>query len=84
MVLTDYVYVEDNRLNRYFEQISSPVKYETVPIWSGEFSLTGPKAGGTQARFPREKTQHEKISELTEHLEKEHLVEAGRLREVTS
>jgi hypothetical protein len=81
VVLTDYVYVDDKRLNRHFEQISSPVKYETVPIWSGEISLTGPKAGGSQARFPREKTQHEKISQLTEHLEKEHLVEAGRLRD---
>ncbi len=31
MALVEYLYVDDKRLDSYFEQISSPVTYDKVP-----------------------------------------------------
>jgi hypothetical protein len=78
MELVEYLYVDEKRLDTYFEQISSPVTYEKVPEWNAEISITGPKAGGKQARFARPYTTHEKISALTKHLEDKGLVEYER------
>src|SRR5215210_128620 len=74
MALVEYLYVDERRLDTYFEQISSPVTYDKVPEWNAEIGLTGPKGGGKQARFARPYTMHEKISNLTEYLEDEGLV----------
>jgi hypothetical protein len=78
MPLVEYLYIDEERLNTYFEQISSPVRYDKIPMWNAEISLTGPKAGGAQQRFARPYTTHEKISELTEYLKDEGLVAYGR------
>jgi hypothetical protein len=53
MALVEYLYVDDKRLDSYFEQISSPVTYDKVPEWNAEIGLTGPKGGGKQVRFAR-------------------------------
>ena len=47
MSLIEYVYVDEKRLDAYFEQISSPVTYDKVPEWNADISITGPKAGGS-------------------------------------
>jgi hypothetical protein len=78
MPLVEYLYVDDQRLEAYFEQISSPVTYDKVPTWNAEIGFTGPKAGGAQQRFARPYTRHEKISKLTKYLEDEGLVEYER------
>jgi len=78
MALVEYLYVDEKRLDTYFEQISSPVTYDKVPMWNAEIGLTGPKAGGAQQRFARPFTTHEKISKLTEYLEDKGHVEYGR------
>lgn len=61
MAIAEYIYVDHVRLNSYFEQISSPKKYEKIPEWGVEFSITGPKAQGKQSRLERDFTVHEKI-----------------------
>ena len=78
MALVEYLYVDDKRLDSYFEQIFSPVTYDKVPEWDAEIGLTGPKGGGKQVRSARPFTTPEKIPTLTKHLEDEELVTSGR------
>ena len=33
MALVKYLYVDERRLDAYFEQISSPVTYDKVLVW---------------------------------------------------
>jgi hypothetical protein len=68
MSLVDYLYVDHRRLDSYVEQIGSPVTYDKVPVWSAGISLTGPKAEGTQQRFARPLTTHERVRMLLDHL----------------
>ncbi len=69
MSLIEYLYVDEDRVNTYFEQISSPVVYDKVPVWKAGLSLTGPNAEGQQARFARSFTRFEKIQKLTEYIQ---------------
>src|SRR5215213_7901470 len=64
MKLTEYIYIDERRVNSYFEQLWSPVTYDKVPTWKAGLSLTGPAAEGTQLRFARPFTQYEKIATL--------------------
>ena len=73
MPLIEYLYVDERRLNSYFEQISSPVGYDKVLVWNAELSLKGPEAEGTQARFARPSTTHEKVTALMKFFGKEGL-----------
>jgi hypothetical protein len=66
--LREYLYIDRARLDSYFEQISTPVTYDKVPIWKTGIALTGPSAEGQQARFARPFTQHEKIQRVREYL----------------
>jgi hypothetical protein len=66
--LREYLYIDRARLDSYFEQISTPVTYDKVPIWKTAIALTGPSAEGQQARFARPFTQHEKIQRVREYL----------------
>jgi hypothetical protein len=78
MALVEYLYVDERRLDTYFEQISSPVTYDKVPVWEASLTITSPGAKGTQQRFARPYTTHEKITKFTEYLEGEGLVAFGR------
>lgn len=66
--LVEYIYIDKKRLNNYFEQFSSPVNFDKVPVWKTVLGLTGPKAEATQARPGRPFTDHEKILKLVEYL----------------
>lgn len=79
MALTEYLYTDDTRIDAYVEQIGPPIKYEKVPKWSTELSLTGPKVGATQERHARSLTRHEKIICLLDHLQQNKLVASDRL-----
>ena len=68
MDITDYIYVDHQRVNSYFEQISPPVYYDKVPVWKVALGLAGPSAEGTQQRPSSPYTDHEKIVELFTHL----------------
>jgi len=68
MPLAEYLYVDETRLDSYFQQISSPVTFDKKPTWKAGLSLTGPVAEGTQSVFPRPHTRHEKICALLDYL----------------
>jgi len=68
--IKEYIYIDEKRLNTYFEQISSPVTYDKVPVWKASASLTGPKASVDQSRVSRQYTTHEKATLLLEYLKK--------------
>jgi hypothetical protein len=68
MTFAEYIYIDQARLDSYFEQISSPVAYDKMPTWKVGLSLTGPHAEGTQAPHPRPYTQHEKICAILDRL----------------
>jgi hypothetical protein len=79
-LLTEYLYIDSRRLDSYTEQISSPVTYDKVPTWNVELSITGPKASGSQSRFSRPKTTHEKVKALLTFLEEKKLLTSSRGR----
>jgi hypothetical protein len=66
--LIEYLYVDERRLDSYVEQIGPPIKYDKIPLWSAELSLTGPRASGSQHQHARPWTTHEKIQLLVKHL----------------
>jgi hypothetical protein len=68
MNLVEYLYVDQRRLDSYIEQIGSTRTYDKIPVWSIGLGLTGPTASGTQDRFARERSVHEKIELLRRHL----------------
>jgi len=70
VALSEYIYVNTQRLDAYFEQISSPFAYDKVPSISVDFSLLGPKVGAEQTRNARAFNTHEKITKLLAYLGK--------------
>ncbi len=70
--LSEYLYVDEKRLNTYIEQIRSPITFDKIPQWSVELSITGPKAGGAQAKHIRPLTTHEKLDILVDYLRTKH------------
>jgi len=69
-MLAEYLYIDETRLDSYFQQISLPVAFDKKPTWKVGFSLTGPVVEGTQSSFPRPPTQHEKICTVLDYLNK--------------
>jgi hypothetical protein len=76
--LTEYLYVDEQRLNSCFEQVSDPVAYDKVPVWKAGLGLTGPKVEGTQDRPGRPHTTHEKLLRFIDYLIKNGLLVSGR------
>jgi len=74
MTLTEYLYIDNRRLDSYVQQISSGIVYDKVPQWQAGVSLAGPKLEGTQASFARELTSHEKVTLLLDYLTEKDLV----------
>src|SRR5262245_8563708 len=70
-VLREYLHVDEVRLNSYLEQISATSTYDKVPSLKWGISSLGPSASGEQTRHLRPKTNHEKISELIDYLERQ-------------
>ncbi|MCH9053256.1 MAG: hypothetical protein IIA72_19725 [Proteobacteria bacterium] len=77
--MIEYLYIDALRLDRYYEQISSPVKYDKVPVWKVAVGLAGPKVEGTQVRPGRPPSTHEKILRLKEYIDKHNLASAERI-----
>lgn len=72
--LVEYLYVDEIRLNSYFEQISEPIAYDKVPIWKAVIGLTSLKTEATQSRPGRPFTRHEKYLKLISYLENNNLL----------
>jgi hypothetical protein len=78
MCLAEYLYLDECRLDSYFEQISSTVAYDKVPVWNVALGLMGPSAEARQVRHARPFTTHEKIRVLCDYLARKCLVRNGR------
>lgn len=61
--LLEYIYVDDARLDSYFEQAANPVAYDNVPTYQGTVGLTGPTVTVGAQRYPRPFTRHEKVQD---------------------
>lgn len=62
--LREYLYIDEDRLNGYVNQLRNPISYDKVPVWSAELSATGPVAKAQQTRLARAYTIHERLSFL--------------------
>lgn len=76
--LVEYLFVDTTRLDSYLEQCAGPTVYDKVPVWTVEGSILGPKATTQQARVPRMRTLHEKVTLLRQHLAERGLVSSER------
>jgi hypothetical protein len=65
----EYLYVDTPRLDRYYDQISSPVQYDKVPVWKVAFGLAGPSVEATQQRSGRAPSLHEKIQKFIDYVQ---------------
>lgn len=71
--LVEYLYIDEKRLDDYFQQISSPIAYPKVVRWVVALNPLGPRVEGTQERPPRPFTTHEKVTRFHKYLEKKKL-----------
>jgi hypothetical protein len=69
MLLREYLYIDEKRLDSYFQQITPPITFDKVPGWEVGMKLSGPEVRGLQTRHGRPYTNHEKIEKLLEYLE---------------
>ena len=76
--LREYLFVDKRRLDMYFEQLSSPVAYDKLPVWKFVLGLTGPRTEAAQLRPGRPFTHHEKVERLLRHLDSNNLVHRSR------
>jgi len=77
MNVTEYIYVDERRLDSYLEQVSSRRAYDKVPVWKTAGSLVGPQVEVTQARFPRDLTIHEKVGTLVDRFRSHELIDSN-------
>ena len=76
--ILEYLFVDQPRLDTYFEQISDPVAYDKVPVWKVVLGLTGLSAEKTQSRLGRGYTNHEKLTRLVRYLKDKEQLAAER------
>jgi len=75
---TEYLFVDERRLDSYVEEIAGPVAFDAVPTYKASLSLTGPAVEVSRERRARDFTVHEKLGKLLAHLERGGLLEHGR------
>src|SRR5438105_6797273 len=75
---TEYLFVDERRLDSYVEEIAGPVAFDAVPTYKASLSLTGPAVEVSRERRARGFTVHEKLGKLLAHLERRGLLEHGR------
>lgn len=76
--MREYLYLDEQRITAYHDQISSPVTYDKVPTWKFSIGLTNTGVEGTQTRFARDVTLHEKLDKVITHLRTAGLLMHGR------
>jgi len=73
-MLVEYLYFDEQRLDKYLEQFSSPLHVDKFMQWKASLKLTGPEFGGDQFAFVRSLTKHEKVSGFCEFIVDQELV----------
>ena len=67
-LIREYLYIDQMRINSYLDQVSSTTIHDKAPSLEVGLSLIGPSVKAGQVPRYRDKTDHEKICELIEHL----------------
>ena len=69
--ILDYIFVDNARIESYFEQISSsPLAYDKILAWKAAYNFFKPGAESTQQVNARPFTHSEKIDRILKHLRK--------------
>jgi hypothetical protein len=76
--ITEYLFIDQRRLDSYVEQVHSPITYDKVPLWDVEASLSGPKVARRVVKPTRPLSNSEKIATLIGHLRKTKEFKEGR------
>ena len=76
--LTEYLFLDQPRIERYFQQLSAPVQYDKLPVWKVALGLTGLNVEGTQSRPGREFSFNEKLQKVIDHMQSENLLSENR------
>src|ERR1039457_2516108 len=77
-MLLDYLYFDMPRIERYFQQLSAPVRYDKVPEWKVALGLTGVSVESSQSRPGRDFSIQEKIDKVLESMESQKIISKGR------
>lgn len=78
MTLVEYLYVDQRRLDAYFQQISSSHKLQKIPVWKAEIGLLGPKVVAEQGQVAGSFTTHDKVRRLVDYLWSKGLLDPER------
>jgi hypothetical protein len=79
MPFIEYLYIDKNRVNSYFDQIETPLKFDKMPEWKVEFGLPYiAKVAGNQSSFARPWTMEEKIRAIIKNLQENNHIEYER------
>ena len=78
MSLSDIVYVDQERLDQYAEQLLGPSMIEKIASWKVGLGLTGVSVEGSQSGHARAFTISEKLDALQQHLGQRGLLHRGR------
>lgn len=76
--LIEYLFVDQPRIERYFQQLSAPVQYDKLPVWKVALGITGPSVEGSQSRPGREFSFNEKLQKVLSHMKSEALLSNTR------
>jgi hypothetical protein len=79
--LAEYLFVDDARLDTYFQQISAPVAYDKIPSYQGTIGLTGPAITAGSQQHQRDFTRHEKVQAVLDYLQRGGFVASSRVGE---
>lgn len=66
--VAEYTFIDRRRVDSYFEQLSSPILHDKVPLWKIAVGLKGLSLERSESTAPRPATDHEKISLLVSRL----------------
>jgi hypothetical protein len=76
--IAEYLFVDEARLDTYFQQISSPIAFESVPVYKGSLALAGPTLGVENQKQPRAYSRHEKLEAVVDYLKEGGFVGTSR------
>jgi hypothetical protein len=68
--LVEYIFVDQQRLVSYAEQLNVTKSADRVPTWNVGLSMKGPSVGGKEETKLRPATVHEMVTKLVRHLKK--------------
>ena len=77
-MLREYLYIDERRLNSYFDQVSIPVARDKVSSWKVALGITGPRAEASQSTRDRPFTTEEKLDKFLDAIREAEIVGVGQ------